>query len=234
MFDKVFIVGAGGTGTILIPILTRLLAYTPQTQNSSITIIDGDDFETKNLTRQSISHQNVGQNKATAIAEECHRLGFDNVVSIEDFIDKESFIPLLDESICPLIIATVDNHASRFAIISAIEEVCETKDFFFITPGNSDVTEDPKGQVMWFGRIYGEKYGQNPKEYDPEIRNPTEQIPRKGSCMLLQESHPQLIAANMGAASKTLDVIQNLLDEALNPQHSQLHFNCRTGKSTLS
>ena len=234
MIDKVFVIGAGGTGSMLIPLLARLLKFNPDTKDASITIIDGDDFETKNMTRQSMNTDDVGRNKASAIVEECMRKGFDNVTSIEEFIDKETFIPLLDESLCPLIIATVDNHASRSEIISAIEEVCDTKDFFFITPGNSDITEDPKGQVMWFGRIRGQKFGQNPKEYDPEIKNPVEPIPRKGSCMLLQESHPQLISANLRAASSTLDTIQNLLDGSLNPNHSQLHFNCRTQNANLS
>jgi hypothetical protein len=234
MFDKVFFIGAGGTGSMLLPVIIRSICHNEKTKDASFTIIDGDDFESKNMSRQFMIPDWEGKNKATSMLMLCQYMGFNNVTAIEDFVDKESFISLLDESLCPLIIATVDNNPTRCAILTAIEEVCETKDFFFCTPGNSDVTQDPKGQVMWWGQINGQKYGQNPKEYDPDIRNPQEQLPRKGSCMLHQESHPQLISVNFSAANHTLSLIQELLDEQLNPKHSQIHFNNRTHKTTIS
>jgi hypothetical protein len=234
MFDKAYIIGAGGTGGNLIPHLVRTLRYHPKTKDCMITIFDGDDFEEKNQNRQLMSPDNVSQNKAEAVVQMCNSLGFQNLISNDDYVTLSSFVPYLEESTSPLVIATVDNDASRAAIIRAIEMACGEKDFFFFTPGNSDGTDEVRGQVMWFGRIDGQDYGMNPKQYDVDIANPPDQIPRKGSCTLLQESRTQLISANLLAASYTLQLIQNVLDGAMNPNHSQMHFNGTQLKTTIS
>lgn len=234
MFDKAYIIGAGGTGGDLIPHLVRTLAFHPKTKHCMITIFDGDNFEEKNQNRQLMIPEDVGQNKAEAAARKCHEMGFSNVIANDEFVTLSSFVPYLEESSNPLIIATVDNYASRSAVIRAIETACKDKDFFFITPGNSDGLDQVLGQVVWFGRIDGQEYGMNPMLYDQEIANPTDAIPRKGSCALLQESRPQLIAANLKAAADTLMVIQNSLDGVLNPNLSQLHFNGTSLKTTIS
>jgi hypothetical protein len=234
MFDKAYIIGSGGTGGDLIPHLVRTLAFHPKTKNCMITIFDGDTFEEKNQARQLMTPGHVGQNKAEAATQMCNEMGFPNVLAVDEFITLSSFVPYLEESSNPLIIATVDNFASRAAVIRAIETACNDKDFFFITPGNSDGLEEVRGQILWFGRINGQDYGMNPMVYDQDIANPTDTIPRKGSCVLLQESRPQLIAANLKAAADTLMVIQNALDGVLNPTYSQLHFNGTTLKSTIS
>jgi hypothetical protein len=234
MFDKTFVIGTGGTGGYLIPPLVKTLQYHPATRDNMVTIIDGDDFEDKNQSRQFMTPDHVGQNKADAMAEMCIAMGLTNVNAFGEYITMASFIPFLEESDYPLIIAAVDNDATRAAVIDAIQLTCAEKDFFFITPGNSDGVEEVHGQTLWFGRINGENVGMNPKDVIPNISQPEDEIPHSGSCARLQESRPQLISANFMAAAATLAVIQNLLDEKLEAKKSGIYFNIRNLKTSVS
>jgi hypothetical protein len=234
MFDKTFVIGTGGTGGYLIPPLVKTLQYHPATRDNMVTIIDGDDFENKNQSRQFMTPDHVGQNKADAMAEMCSAMGLTNVNAFGEYITMSSFIPFLEESDSPLIIAAVDNDATRAAVIDAIQLTCAGKDFFFITPGNSDGIEEVHGQTLWFGRINGENVGMNPKDVFPNIIQPEDEIPHAGSCARLQESRPQLISANFMAAAATLAVIQNLLDEKLEANKSGIYFNIRNLKTSVS
>lgn len=234
MFDKIYVVGTGGTGGYMIPPLTRLIQYHAATRHTVVTVFDGDVFEDKNQARQMMRPDFVGQNKAMAMADFCQQMGLNNINYVDEFIDLQSFVPYLEEATAPLIIAAVDNNATRKAIIDAIKLTCTEKDFFFITPGNSDGVEEVRGQTLWFGRFNGQSYGMDPSTVYPNIQNPEDEIPQAGSCARMQESNPQLITANFRAASSTLDVIQNLLDEKLETNRSALHWNLRNLKTAVS
>jgi hypothetical protein len=232
--DYVFVIGVGGTGGHLAAPLARLIAYHPNSQGAKVIFIDGDEFEEKNATRQLVGQSQIGLNKARAMVDLCAYQGLiDNIECKEDFISASTFIPMLRKAKSPMIVCSVDNDATRLAIINAIHMVCEG-DFFFISPGNSDGTESVKGQTMYWGRIDGNNVGINPAEVYPNIENPQDSVPHKGSCALNAPSRPQLIAANFFAASITLAVIQNLLDGMLKPQSSAMFFNLRTLQTSAS
>ena len=57
---KVLVIGAGGIGSFLIPVLDRVGLY-------DITVADPDKVETKNLTYQNFTEEEVGMHKAVAI-----------------------------------------------------------------------------------------------------------------------------------------------------------------------
>lgn len=232
--DYVFVIGVGGTGGHLAAPLARLVAYHPNTQDSKVIFIDGDEFEEKNITRQLVGESQVGMNKARAMVDFCAYQGLmGNIECKEDFISASTFIPMLRRSNSPMVVCCVDNDATRLAILKSIESTC-SGDFFFISPGNSDGTETVKGQTLYWGRVEGENVGINPADIYPNIENPQDSIPSKGSCALNAPSRPQLISANFFAASITLAVIQNLLDGMLNPQSSSMFFNLRTLQTSAS
>lgn len=231
--DVVFVIGVGGTGGHLAAPLARLVAYHPNTQNAKIIFIDGDEFEEKNITRQLVGEAQVGLNKARAMVDFCAYQGLMNTECKEDFISASTFVPMLRRASSPMIVCCVDNDATRLAILKSIQSTCEG-DFFFISPGNSDGTETVKGQTLYWGRVDGSNVGVNPADVYPNIENPQDSIPHKGSCALNAPSRPQLIAANFFAASITLAVIQNLLDGVLNPQSSSMFFNLRTLQTSAS
>ena len=231
--DCVFVIGVGGTGGHLAAPLARLVAYHPKTQNTKTIFIDGDEFEEKNATRQLVGESQIGLNKARAMVDFCSYQGLTNTECKEDFISSATFIPMLRRCSSPMVVCCVDNDATRLAIIKAIQSTCEG-DFFFISPGNSDGTETVKGQTLYWGRVEGQNVGINPAEVYPNIENPQDSIPSKGSCALNAPSRPQLLSANFFCAAITLAVIQNLLDGVLNPQSSSMFFNLRTLQTSAS
>ena len=232
--DKTFVIGSGGSGGHLIPALARLISYHSNTQETTLTVVDGDAYEEKNMIRQIVAPNHVGLNKAEAMRDFCNYQGLSNVDSNPTFITTSTFIPMLRRSQSPMIVACVDNDATRLALIKAIESACDGKDFFFITPGNSDGTDKVTGQSVWYGRINGVNVGCNPSLVYPNIENPQDSIPQEGSCALHAPSRPQLIAANFMAASITLMVIQNLLDDQLDVSQSSMFFNVRSLKTSIS
>jgi len=59
---KILVIGAGGIGSFLIPLLDRINEY-------NITVADPDKVETKNLLYQNYLPLNVGQNKAQSMQD---------------------------------------------------------------------------------------------------------------------------------------------------------------------
>jgi hypothetical protein len=232
--DTVFIIGVGGTGGFLAPALTRLVSYHPSSENAKVIFIDGDEFEDRNMTRQIVGPAQVGLNKARAMVDLCNYQGLTNVECVEDFISMGSFAPLINMSNCPLVVCSVDNDATRLDIINTLISSCRSKDFLFITPGNSDGAEFVRGQTLWFGCVDGNNIGLNPALVYSNIEKPEDSIPKKGSCALLAPSRPQLISANVMAAAITLSVIQNILDDTAVANHSGMFFDIRKLSTTIS
>jgi hypothetical protein len=234
-FSDFFVIGVGGTGGHLAAPLARLVAYHPNTQGAKVTFIDGDSFEDSNLTRQIVGKSQIDMNKARAMVDFCAYQGLtENVNYRGDFITYSTFTPMIRNSDFPVIICAVDNDATRKAVIDSIISSRKDKDFFYITPGNSDGTEDVRGQALWWGQINGVNVGMNPTIAYPNIESPEDRIPERGSCALHAPSRPQLIAANFFAASMTLMVIQNLLDGTLDQNQSSMFFNLRNMKTSVS
>lgn len=67
--SNVIIVGCGGTGSRLIPMVAQFMKSCPAILDPFITLIDGDDVELKNLTRQNFIRPDIGRNKAMVLAE---------------------------------------------------------------------------------------------------------------------------------------------------------------------
>jgi hypothetical protein len=94
---KVLVIGTGGIGSFLIPLLNRLNMY-------EITVADPDKVETKNLTYQNFLEDDVGKNKSKVM--------FDRHKSIK----KWSEYPVLTEKQMQgydLVICCVDNIGLR-------------------------------------------------------------------------------------------------------------------------
>lgn len=226
------IIGAGGTGGFLIPPLVRLLQFHANAAAPAVHVHDGDSFEPHNIHRQACGTEAMGRNKAEWIQQLCHQQGL-TITAHPQYVDRQCLRDHLRSSPASagaaLVVACVDNDATRKAILQELELL--RSDFFFCSPGNS-AAEDPaaaiKGNVHWFGRIDGQTVGLNPALVEPNIEHPQDAIPRQGGCMEQQASAPQLITANAMAAALTLAVIQNFLDGLLPAQSSACFFNGRT------
>jgi hypothetical protein len=206
-------IGLGGTGSILLEPLLRLLSYHPIVDLARVTLVDGDEYALSNSTRQLFDPAAVGQNKAEyqaerlrAIAERLRAIADRAIVAVPNYLNERGLTKLLRKRAINLVISCVDNDASRLSNVVALE--ASGLDFIFITGGNAlDF-----GQVQSYGLIQTTRLGLNPRSYNQGLAEPTDTIPRKGGCMLKQVSEPQLITANFMSAGAILVVLQNFLD----------------------
>ena len=227
--DQATVIGCGGTGQQLIPSLMRLLKY-HASGTTSFAAYDGDQFEEHNAERQ------IGTTGSKAdVLNDLLRLQHLDSVCVDRYI-KPTLTRIRNQN--PgmlLVVAAVDNDATRKMCINTLEEL--PGDYLFVTPGNSDA-DDPdaaiKGNVLWCGRVGNQTIGIPPTVLFPNIERPQDAIPRKGSCLDKAVSSPQLIPANSLAAAYTLAVIQNFLDDRMPTQASHMFFNGRTFTTTAN
>lgn len=70
IMNNVVVVGCGGTGGRLLPMLGQIMSRGQWNDLvPTMTLIDGDEVEVKNLTRQNFIVDDVGRNKAECLAE---------------------------------------------------------------------------------------------------------------------------------------------------------------------
>ena len=215
--DHAFIIGAGGTGTHLIPPLVRLLHY-HEDGTKDVVIADGDSYEESNMTRQLFSERFMGMNKATAMGDQ---VDFAPLKIVDEFLDGDKFRILLNQQVedknkMILIIMSVDNHATRSMIIKQMDNY-GWQNFLILSPGN----DFSHGQVVAWGKKDGEGIFIHPFEKYEELEFPTDHIPGIG-CAEEAVSTPQLITANAAAALCCLFLVSNVLDNK--PIFDELHF----------
>ena len=228
--DQSVVIGCGGTGQHLLPHLIRLLTYHPE-GSTDITAYDGDEFEEHNRERQ-IGYSGT---KASVMDQLLIAQGLPAVCKAQ-YMSKDRLKAILRRGQgTVLVLAAVDNDATRKMCIDTL--VASDRNFLFVTPGNSDAQDADKaikGNVLWFGRVDGQDIGVNPALLFPNIENPQDAIPRKGSCIEHAPSAPQLISANALAGAYTLAVVQNLLDDQMPLQASHMFFNGRSFSTTAN
>ena len=111
---RIYVVGCGGTGSFLVPHLCRLANwFNDAGKQISITLIDFDRIEEKNLYRQNFCQAELGYNKAHALAVR-YKAMFPKL-KIGVIEDRASAISL-DRNMPTVIIGCVDNAAARKSI----------------------------------------------------------------------------------------------------------------------
>ena len=111
---SIYVVGCGGTGSFLIPHLCRLANWFDAAgKQVSITLIDFDHIEKKNLYRQNFCQAELGYNKAQALAVRYKAMFPQLRVGV---IEQQASAIKLDRSAPTVIIGCVDNAAARKSI----------------------------------------------------------------------------------------------------------------------
>jgi len=194
---KIAVIGCGGTGSYLLPILLRSVS-----SSSSIVLFDGDSFTKENLDRQLFRPDLVGINKAKAM----EMMYPDPRLTVKpDFLRSPGELKEFD-----LAIACPDNHIARSRVLSAADEF----EFPAVICGN----EYNSSSAM----MYLPEWKDTPM--DPRIRYPEILTDRTGSPVDLSctgeaaESSPQLALANNTSAVFAIQLIHfwfNVVDEDL-------------------
>jgi hypothetical protein len=176
---NITIIGAGGTASFLLPVLTRTI------RGAEILLVDGDKLEERNLDRQLFSPEMVGLFKAEALARE------HNCQYLNEF--WQFGMPIGTPG---LVIVCADNHQARLDAMKLTDE----NGVPCIICGNEYVS----AQAYIYWRRMCDITWQGTK-LDPRVRYPDlllEPPIHRESCQgVAQAVTPQLAAANHTAAN---------------------------------
>lgn len=113
---QVLIIGCGGVGSNLAHFLTRLLKEQDKVEQYALRLVDYDAVEDKNLGRQFFFVEDIGKNKAEALAENLKRIApsldvTGHNLKIENEMDLAMFEP-------DMVAIVTDNNKSKKFIMS--------------------------------------------------------------------------------------------------------------------
>lgn len=148
---RFIVVGAGGTGSFVVPAIARLIYELKQQQNKSaeILIVDPDKVETGNIPRSNFCFAEVGRFKAQTLAERVAvAWGIETSFSCEEF-DAEKHLKSSnsDYRSLTIIVGCVDNYMARREMHRALDEFRSYGDqsrLWWIDGGNGQAS----GQVL--------------------------------------------------------------------------------------
>ena len=219
------VVGAGGTGGYLIPNLARMVSLTSEQFEDEgvshrITIIDADQVEPKNLTRQQFVQPDIGKNKAEIMARRYGRSFGLTIGYIKKYIESPNdLVQLMNSSEhTPVLVDAVDNNKTRLIMKEAMDEYGKTGEILQISSGN----EEYAGQVI-FNYKNKDRYTSVLESDGARTKNtpglfevfPTAeigQLPTELSCAEQAISSPQNIHVNMTAANLMFGYVNKILN----------------------
>jgi len=231
---RVVLVGAGGIGTWLAEGVARLLEW--KFPGSALIIVDGDNYEQKNLERQNFTKMgNKASVKALELTEKFEKTSFIPVpkwvvgndfkgVSDEDS-PKIKASDLLNEG--DIVLAVVDNFAARKILFDTAANINNIDVF---TGGNDDALY---GSIYHYQRRDGKDITEHPTTFHPEYENPPDKNPGELSCQERAEINggTQLLATNMAAAAFILGRINHIIVDNQKPEATEIYFDLGIGKA---
>lgn len=177
--SEIVIIGAGGVGSWLVPAMCKLV------DSQRVTVIDGDVLEEKNLDRQLFRPDQVGQNKAHALAE-VYPCNSDSQYYSAGYLSHNR---------SDFLFCCADNNAARLAVLEACDQFrCQC----IIAANELHSAEAYHYRPSWRDSHV------DPRIYYPELLNDdgADPIHRRIGCTgEAQEERPQLVSANFAAAS---------------------------------
>ena len=196
-----YVVGCGGTGSLLARDLPQLLMHT----NHRMVLIDGDTVEEKNIKRQSFQTQDIGVNKAIALARKINTFYGIRCEAIDQYITAgELLVRIQDDANTPVILGCVDNNSTR-KILEQTYEACGNA--VYIDSANSEYSGNVYVSAMRHGVRIGPLRG---KTYQfEEDTGPTEK-----SCEARAAAgNVQYFVTNIRMAACVLEHCFNLISD---------------------
>lgn len=207
------VIGLGGVGSALLEPLARFLAFS-QEDEAKLRLVDGDDYEIKNLERQFATLQAVGRNKAVYHAQKIIESFQVATMAIDRYVTAENIDRVIEDG--DIVFGCVDNHKTR----RLIQEHClRLENVIFISGGN----EYTDGNVQLYVAKNRKKLTQPIWKFHPEIEYPRDKSPSEMSCEELQVSEPQLLFTNLMVATLMLNTYYGCLQNRV-PQYTECYF----------
>lgn len=220
--DSVLMIGAGGIGTHFAPLAYRILSH-HKDGTKYMTIVDGDAYEPKNLERQAVGWGSVAENKAAALA--C-RMRDDFAIPETARHPKDPFVAQVtnyvrdSDEAAALMLSCGQAHVDGALVVALCVDNDKTRKMFYlgarkiqravilIDMGNEFDTASSV-LSLWFD---GKCSGVSPDEVFENLISPGDRAPG-GGCQALAPSTPQLLTANLLAATMGIMQLQAVLDD---------------------
>ncbi|MDO8571282.1 MAG: ThiF family adenylyltransferase [bacterium] len=214
------VIGCGGIGGQLIPVLCRYLQGTGGGDENSIIFVDGDSYQSRNADRQEFHRQG---NKADVSAERMSEMFPSLTIESKSFYVREDNLFLVIRE-GDTVFSCVDNHKTR----KRISDHCKTLgDVVLISGGN----EYSDGTVQVYIRQGGEEKTPPITYLHPEIEHPQDRSPDEMSCEeLLRGGEVQLLITNFLVAGWMLSAFW-LSDSEKGIPYSEQYFDMTTGST---
>lgn len=176
----IYIIGCGGVGSWLTEAMARLV------DKDNLTLVDGDTLEEKNLDRQLFTAEQIGENKAVALAG---RMG------IKSVLDRWYSQYEVEHNRSDWLLCCVDNNPGRLACLAA----SDMYDCVSIFAAN-----EVHSSEAYVYRPEWKDTPLDPRSYIPELVSDTTGNPlaRGSGCTgEAQAQNRQLVTANFMAAA---------------------------------
>ena len=211
------IIGLGGVGSIVSDYgtlwLTAQAQQNPDTR-MRIVLIDGDEFEDRNTRMFFKDLGNKAEVKRKDLIDRIgNRMTNMTISAVKEYVTDQNIGRLIHEG--DVVMLCVDSHAARKLISEYFEN--NIRDGVLISAGNDGAGEDSTGQILRgtygncqiFKRQAGVNVSPSLTRFHPEIANPhpDDKVRDEQSCAELVASVPQLLFANLWAASTALSAL---------------------------
>ena len=222
---RVVIVGLGGVGSWGGQARCPFLGFSEE--NWTLVLVDGDEYEEKNRTRQAFEELGAkAEVQAGWVARKFNRLRVQPITQYISSDGEENTYPVRDAiRNGDVVFSCLDNHKSRKMIA---DHCANLRDVALISGGN----EYTDGNIQMFVRRQGEDKTCRLEKYHPEFVNPGDKAPYELSCEELAASSPQLIFANLTAATLMLNAFYALEQRQTDWQKSEVYFDIVANAAT--
>lgn len=224
---RIVVVGLGGIGSWVLQALAPYLKHASNGTAWSLLLIDGDEYEEKNRTRQSFDE--LGDKAAVQAGWVARKFPGLNVRAITQYLSTDGVDGTMPvkEAIRSgdIIFSCLDNHKTRKMIF---DHCANLREITLISGGN----EYTDGNVQVFVRQAGQDKTCRPDKYHPELASPRDKAPYEMSCEELAASSPQLIFTNLTAATLMLNAFYALEQKKLDCQKSEIYFDIVVNAAT--
>lgn len=254
MPKNIVVVGAGGTGGYVIPHLARQVSLQNKLRAieghypHTLTIIEADEVELKNLTRQNFIERDIDKNKGQVMAERYGAAFGITINYVPEYVQtREQLNTIIGQvqstaggmAMMTVIVDCVDNNKTRMILEDTARYIADQrgKDVFLLSSGN----EEWAGQVVcshlprrstreeWKVRHVSKNRPQQFRtplltEIYPEVRKAEDKLPTELSCAERAESAPQQILTNMVAANLLFTFLNTILTAKTHEGEGLQHF----------
>ncbi|AZG17099.1 PRTRC system ThiF family protein [Cupriavidus pauculus] len=220
---KVAVVGAGGTGSALLPNLARLhhaMLELGHPGGIECTVYDDDTVSETNVGRQGFYPVDVGQHKATLIVNRLNNLMGTRWEARTRRIASD------DRFVCDLVVGCVDTRGARKAILGAMQRGTGG---YYLDCGN----ESDSGQVI-LGQVRGKAAERLPHVGDlfPELLDPKgDKADTAPSCSMADALQKQSLVINQAIAVQAYNLLWTLFRTGTLQYHGAF-VNLTTGRTS--